>query len=243
MSRMSSSRRPVTLWRSCARGYCFILAAATLQLCSWEPLCAQQREPAVEIYGLSGGYYFGNSQHVLKNREWSPHFGVGALFPVKSKWALMIDGVTSHLEVNEGPHGPYDYHPFSEFYRQNPGVQNNDLTTQRLVAILPSFVRLWRRDRFSIYAGGGLGLEHQRQHIRYQQAFEQENPDGSTSLVREEEFVESRDAVSVTPLILKGGILLNLAPRIVLRAGYSHVITYLDAPASKSLEAGIGYRF
>jgi hypothetical protein len=67
--------------------------------------------------------------------------------------------------------------------------------------------------------------------------------DIDTSLVREEEFVESRDAVSVTPLILKAGILLNLAPRIVLRAGYSHVITYLDAPASKSLEAGIGYRF
>ena len=45
------------------------------------------------------------------------------------------------------------------------------------------------------------------------------------------------------PIIFKAGILLNLAPRIVLRAGYSHVITYLDAPASKSLEAGIGYRF
>ena len=83
----------------------------------------------------------------------------------------------------------------------NPGVQNNDLTTQRLIAILPSFVRLWRRDRFSIYAGGGLGLEHQRQHIRYQQAFPQENPDGSTTLVREEEFVESRDVVSIGALI------------------------------------------
>ena len=152
-----------------------------------------------------GTYYFGNSQHVLKNREWKPQVGVGALFPVGSKWALMIDGVTSRLEVNEGLHGPYTDHPFSEFYRVNPGVQNNDLTTQKLIAIVPSFVRLWRRDRFSIYAGGGLGLEHQRQHIRYQQAFPQENPDGSTTLVREEEFVDSRDAVSVMSLNLSSG--------------------------------------
>ena len=175
---MNKPTRPVNLWCS----YFFVLAA-TLQLCSWEPLCAQQRDPAVE--------------NVLKNREWKPQVGVGALFPVGSKWALMIDGVTSRLEVNEGLHGPYTDHSFSEFYRVNPGVQNNDLTTQRLIAIVPSFVRLWRRDRFSIYAGGGLGLEHQRQHIRYQQAFPQENPDGSTTLVREEEFVDSRDAVSV----------------------------------------------
>ena len=216
--------RPVNLWCS----YFFVLAA-TLQLCSWEPLCAQQRDPAVE--------------NVLKNREWKPQVGVGALFPVGSKWALMIDGVTSRLEVNEGLHGPYTDHSFSEFYRVNPGVQNNDLTTQRLIAIVPSFVRLWRRDRFSIYAGGGLGLEHQRQHIRYQQAFPQENPDGSTTLVREEEFVESRDVVSIGAFIFRAGILLNLAPRVVLRGGYSHIITYLDTPASKSLEVGIGYRF
>ena len=139
---MSKPTRPVNLWCS----YFFVLAA-TLQLCSWEPLCAQQRDPAVEIYGLMGTYYFGNSQNVLKNREWKPQVGVGALFPVGSKWALMIDGVTSRLEVNEGPHGPYTDHSFSEFYRVNPGVQNNDLTTQRLIAILPScfprFAAVW----------------------------------------------------------------------------------------------------
>ncbi len=295
--------RPVHPWRTYAGAYCFILAATTLQLCSWEPLRAQQRDPAVEIYGLTGTYYFGNSSNVLKNREWNPQVGVGALFPVGSKWALMIDGVTSRLEVNEGPHDKYTDHPFSEFYRVNPGVQNNDVTTQRLIAILPSFVRLWRRDRFSIYAGGGLGLEHQRQHIRYQPAFPQENPDGSSTLacishhmtaeardttamtslrllavldvlsstparakrlaprpdgplthlvsprgekcrlVRAEEFVDSRDAVSAAPLIFRAGMLLNLAPRVVSRGGYSHIITYLDTPASKSLEVGIGYRF
>ena len=55
-------------------------------------LCAATGS-SVEIYGLMGTYYFGNSQNVLKNREWKPQVGVGALFPVGSKWALMIDGV------------------------------------------------------------------------------------------------------------------------------------------------------
>ena len=230
--------RPVNLWCS----YFFVLAA-TLQLCSWEPLCAQQRDPAVEIYGLTGAYYFGNGAHVLKDREWNPLVGVGGLFPLGSKWALMIDGVTSHLEVNEGPHGPYTDHPFSEFYRVNPGIRNNDVTKQRLIAILPSVVRLWRRDRFSIYIGGGLGLEHQRQRIRYQPALPQENPDGSSTLVRAEEFVESRDVVSITPLIFRAGMLMSLAPRVVLRGGYSYILGYVDTPASRSLEVGIGYRF
>ena len=151
------------------RPYIFILAA-TLQLCSWEPLSAQQRDPAIEIYGLTGSYYFGNRSHVLKGGEWRPQFGAGGVIPLGSKWALMIDGVTSHLEVNEGPHNRYTYHPFTEFYRQNPGIRNNDRTTQRLISVLPSIVRLWRRDRFSIYVGLGLGFEQQRQLIRYQPA-------------------------------------------------------------------------
>ena len=224
------------------RPYLFALAA-TLQLFSWEPLCAQQRDPAIEIYGLTGAYYFGNTSHVLKGGEWKPQIGVGGLLPLGSKWALMIDGVTSHLEVNEGPHNRYTYHPFTEFYRQNPGIQNNDVTTQRLISVLPSVVWLWRRDRFSTYIGGGLGFEQQRQLIRYQPAQEQEKPDGNRILVRSEEFVESRDMVSILPLNLRAGVLVSLAPRVVLRAGYSFVGAYLDTAASQSLELGVGYRF
>ncbi len=219
-----------------------LILVGVLSLC-WTPLRAQQRDPAVEIYGLTGAYYFGNSSNVLKNREWNLQIAVGGLFPLGSKWALMLDGVTSHLEVNEGPHGPYTDHPFSEFYRVNPGIRNDDVTTQRLIAILPSVVRMWRRERFSIYIGGGLGLEHQRQLIRYQPALPQENPDGSSTLVRAEEFVESRDAVSVAPLIFRAGILMNLAPRVVLRGGYSYILGYVDTPPSQSLQVGIGYRF
>ena len=240
---MSNPNRALNPWHRYASSYFFILAAIILQLCSWQPLCAQQRDPAVEIYGLTGAYYFGQNPHVLKNRQWNPQVGVGGLFPVGSKWALMIDGVTSHLEVNEGPHNIHTDHPFSEFYRVNPGIQNNDVTTQRLIAILPSVVRLWRRERFSIYIGGGFGVEHQRQRIRYQPAYPQELPDGSTTLVRAEEFVESRDAVSIGSFIFSAGILISLAPRVVLRGGYSLIPGYLDSPSSQSPQVGIGYRF
>lgn len=239
---MSDPGKPERSWqRSISR---FALISAVIgQLCSSTSLCAQQRDPAVEIYGLTGGYYFGSTAHVLKGGEWNPQIAGGILVPVARKWAVMVDGATSHLEVNEGPHGPYTDHPFSEFYRVNPGVQSNDVTTQRLIAVLPSVVRLWRSDRFSLYAGGGLGLERQNQFIRYQPVDSQENPDGSSVLVRSEEFVESTDTVSTTPLIVRAGVLFSLAPRIVLRGGYSHVIGYLDTAASRSLEVGIGYRF
>lgn len=227
-----------TLWRP----YVFALAV-TLQLGSWETLCAQQRDPSIEIYGLTGTYFFGNTSRVLKGGDWKPQFGAGVLFPLGAKWALMIDGATSHLEVNEGPHGPKTRHPFTEFYRVNPGIQNNDVTTQRAISVLPSVVWLWRKDRFSIYIGGGLGFEQQRQLIRYQPAHERENHDGDRILVRSEEFVESRDVVSIMPLNLRAGVLMSLAPRVVLRAGYSQIVAYVDTAASRSLEVGVGYRF
>ena len=237
------SERPIKAWKKCASSYFLILAATGFQLWVCELLHAQQRNPTVEIYGLTGRYYFGNKSNVLKGGEWKLQVGGGVLIPVLPKWAVMIDGVTSHLEVNEGPHGPYDDHSFSEFYRVNPEIKTNDLTTQDLVAVLPSFVRVQRVGRLRYYAGGGLGWERQNQHIRYQAAHEQEGPDGSTILVREEEFSESTDTVSVTPLIFRAGILVDVAPRIVLRGGYSHILGYVDTAASKALELGIGFRF
>ena len=220
-----------------------VFAAIALQLFSGGPLCAQQRDPAVEIYGLTGAYYFGNRSHVLKGGEWNPQAAVGVLFPLGEHWAVLTDGFTSRLEVNEGPHGPYDGHPYSEFYRVNPDIRNEDVTTQRLIAVLPSVVRLWRRDRFSIYLGAGFGFEHQRQLIHYRPVDEREHPDGSSLLVRAEGFVTSRDSVSATPLLFRAGMLVSLTPRVVFRGGYSHILGYLDTPASRSLEVGIGYRF
>ena len=127
-------------------------------------------------------------------------------------------------------------------YRVNPGIQNNDLMTERLFAIPPSVARLWRRDRFCVYGGGGLGLERQSQYSRCHAAFPQENLDGNSVLVCSEEFPDSRYTVSTFPLILRVGVLMSLAPRIVLRGGCSHILVYFDTFASRTLEVGIGHR-
>ena len=220
-----------------------MFATTALLLLGGGPLRSQQRHPAVEIYGLTGAYHFGNRSNILKGGEWNPQAGAGVLLPLGSRWAVLTDVVTSRLEVNEGLHGPHDDHPYSNFYRANPEVRNEDVTTQRLIGILPSIVRMWRRNRFSFYLGGGLGWEHQRQWIRYRPVDEPAQPDGSSLLVRAEEFVIRRDSVSATPLLFRAGLLVSLTPRMVLRGGYSHILGYLDTPASRSFETGIGFRF
>ncbi len=234
--------RPEFLCRCSVRPFALI-AAAAVQLSSSASLGAQQRDPAIEVYGLGGGYDFGNAAETLKDGKWSPQVAGGILVPVRQRWAVMFDGATSHLKVNEGIHGPRTIHPSTEFYRLNPEIQNDDVTTQRLIAVLPSVVRLWRWDRFSIYAGGGLGLERQNQIIRHRPILAQENPDGTHTLVRSEEFSESRNSVVTSTLIVRAGVLVSLAPSIVLRGGYSHIVGYFDTSASRSAEIGIGYRF
>ena len=218
------------------------------------PLCAQQREPAIEVYGLAGTYFFGNSSNLLKNGEWRPQIALGALFPMGPKWAVLVDGSRSRLQVQEGLHSPSSYTGTAAFYQPNPGIPDEDHTTQRLIAILPSVVRLWRRERFSLYLGGGLGFESQSQLIRHRLVTELPGPEGERpvddmgnftygTLVRAGEFTETADVVTNGTLILRGGVLVNLAPRIVFRAGYSLLPAYVDTPASQSLEVGIGYRF
>ena len=128
-----------------------------------EPLYAQQRDPAIEVYGLTGAYFFGNNPNLLKNGEWRAQVALGTLLPLGSKWAVLVDGNLSKLKVNEGVHSPESYTATSAFYKRNPGIPDEDFTTQRLIAVLPSVVRLWRRERFSIYLGGGLGVESQAQ--------------------------------------------------------------------------------
>ena len=99
-----------------------------------------------------------------------------------------------------------------------------------------------------------MGFEHQRQLIRYRPVNELSNSRGDDSaefeeefdygpLVRSEEFVESKDVVTTAAIIVRGGVLINLSPRFVLRTGHSWILTYFDSPPSQSIEVGIGYRF
>lgn len=226
---------------------------------------AQPVKLGFEVYGLAGGYYFGNGSHVLKNRRWAPSYGAGVFIPVLSKWGLLIDGVASRLRVDEGLHEPGTGHPQVWFYEVRRDVVANDVTTQQLLTVHPSFVRRWKRDRLSFYVGGGLAFERQQQTIRYRPVnfFEEsereaviasgvpyvnasefpfsEDEPGIYALA--EQYIDSKDSVSATGLTVRGGVLVDATKRVIVRLGYSYIITYLDTPASQSLEVGIGYRF
>ena len=129
------------------------------------PSVAQQREPRIEVYGLSGVY-----STEIKNGLLKPEFGAGALLPLSRKWAALVDTSIGVQRVNE-------YERFRRndpgnrttvFYMRNPHLANEDEFRRRVATIRPSVVRMWRRDRFSIYVGAGLGfeLEHNRWRFR-----------------------------------------------------------------------------
>ena len=240
---------------------------ATLLLClslGVTGASAQQPKLGFEVYGFAGGYYFGNESHVLKARRWAPSYGAGLFIPVLSKWGLLIDGVASRLEVSEGPFGPYDGHPQVHFYQARRDLVDDGVTTQQLLTIHPSFVRRWKRDRLSFYIGGGLALERQRQTIRYRQvnyfdeteresviasglpyvnATELPFSDEMGIYALAEQYTDSTDSVSASGLTVRGGILFDATKRLIVRMGYSSIVTYVDSAPSQSVELGIGFRF
>ena len=108
---------------------------------------AQQPEPGIEVYGFAGGYHFGNTSNLLKAERWAPAWGAGVFIPVSSNWGLLIDGVASRLNVDEGLFGPGTGHPQVLFYEARRDLVDDGMTTQRLITFHPSFVRRWRRDR------------------------------------------------------------------------------------------------
>ena len=219
----------------------------------------QQRTSAFELYATAGTYYFGSSPNLLKSGHWSPQVSLGALVPVGSNWAIMADGTYSRLNVNEGLHHPETRHPASLFYKANPAVPNEDMTTQRMLAVFPSVVRLIRWNRFTFYFGGGAGFERHRQTIRHRRVWDLDAVDVedvefrsrvesgallvANGYARDTDFSTTPDNVTNFALFAHGGVLVSLTGRILLRAGYSWILTYFDSPRSHSLAIGVGYRF
>ncbi len=58
------------------------------------PSVAQQREPRVEIYGLSGFY-----STSISWAPFTPQAGAGVLLPLGSKWAALVDVGASITQV------------------------------------------------------------------------------------------------------------------------------------------------
>ncbi len=200
-----------------------IVLAAQIVLFLPTPSLAQQREPAFEVYGLTGGYFHGN---LSASHEWKPHVGGGLLAPLGRKWAVLFDVTTSAVEGDPSVDG-YSV------------PQSGNFVKERRVAMIPSAVRMWRRDRFSIYAGAGWAYEHERQHYRVRPVVGRE-PDGRAILGPP---TEGRSTRTDAMLALRFGGLISVTPKTVFRAGFSLLPRYTDEAASKSLELGIGYRF
>ncbi|MCL4853048.1 MAG: hypothetical protein KJZ78_16940 [Bryobacteraceae bacterium] len=185
----------------------------------------QQREPAFEVYALTGAHYHGN---LSLAREWKPQYGAGVLAPLGRNWAAVFDVTTSATEA---------------WWKHDgfPGTGPDDnFTRERRIIMVPSVVRLWRRDRFSIYAGGGVAFEHRRQRTR-QRPIVARGPNGEPILGPDFEELNPRSTNRAAALRI-GGI-VSLTRKVVLRTGYSLLPRYADEKASQSLEFGIGYRF
>lgn len=216
------------------------------------PLFAQPSDASIEVFGMTGAYYFAQESHLFKSRRSAPHFGAGTLIPMNSKWGILLDGQLSRLELNEGLHDPLAGHPSSIFYRVFTNIPNEDVTIQWQLSIFPSIVRTWRKDRFSVYLGGGLGCAYDHQTIKHRPVHGNfsVNADGELSLdpndselVRSEDFEVRTDAIFAPILHVSGGVIVSISKSLLFRSGLTINPTALDAPLAKSLQFGIGFRF
>lgn len=163
----------------------------------------------------------------LAAQQSQPAVEVFAL-PLGRSWGALADVTTSVAESYWKPDG-------------GPGAGPNDnFTRERRIALIPSIVRLWRTDQFSIYGGGGVGFEHRRQRTHFRPIIARGEL-GEPILV--DEFQDVTPSSTDAMLVLRAGAIVSLSRAIVFRADLSFLPRYVDEKASKSLAAGIGYRF
>jgi opacity protein-like surface antigen len=188
--------------------------------------------PAIEVFLLAGGYAHGNlllsPQALSTGSQWRPQAGGGALLPLGSKWGVLFDATTSAIET----HWKWDGAPGA-----GPG---DNFTRVRRVVLVPSVVRLWRRSRFTVYAGGGPGFEHDREATRFR-AIVGRGQNGEALLAPE--FTDHRFHKTGTSLALQAGVIVRLTGRWAVRSGYSYLRRYADERPSQGVAGAIGYRF
>lgn len=181
------------------------------------------------------------------------------LLPFATKWAVLVDGSIGLRLIDEQAQfrkATQDGFASIErvFYERNPHLANEDEQWGRVATIRPSIVRLWRQDRVSFWIGAGLGLESEYGRWRFRRVREVFDTEGNVvgreneadlygTLIRDEEFTAGKNWNHSMAMIGRFGFAIGLTPRMVMRAGYSCVMTYLDAPLSGVVELGVGYRF
>jgi hypothetical protein len=194
---------------------------------------AGQREPAFEVYALAGGYVHGNMllapQSFSLPPQWRPEVGAGLLAPLGRRWGVLFDVTSSSVA---------DYWKWDG----EPGVGPGDnFARLHRITLFPSLVRLWRRERFSIYAGFGPGWEHNRESHRLRRIIAR---DERGRPVLADRFEDRRASdTKLAPWGLRLGSIVGLSRRVTLRLGWSYLRRYADERGSTGIEAGIGWRF
>ena len=193
---------------------------------------AQQRDTAIEVFVIGGPYAYGNlvvsTQSTTISPQWTSHVGGGVLVPWGKNWGALIDLTTSAVEVSWKWDGRI-------------GVGPDEIFNQvRRLSLVPSVVRLWRMGKVSIYAGGGLGVEHDRERNRFRPIVTRSET-GQPLLA--DEFTETRVRKTRGALAFRGGVIVSLSPRFVARLGCSYLTSSADVGGSQGFETGIGYRF
>ena len=179
---------------------------------------------------------------------------MGVLLPIGRQWAALVDlsaSVTRWDVLVQQRNDPASR--TSVFYDRNPHLSDEDEHWSRAATLRPSIVRIWRQDRFSFWLGAGLGVEweHDRRRVRpILDVLDEEgepiwvsDDDIYPVLMREERF-SGRGGWSDRPVLIGNfGVSLDLTPRVVLRLGYSCLMSDPDSSLAGAVEMGVGYRF
>lgn len=209
------------------------------------------------LHVMAGTYFAGSDSQLLENGERFSHVTLGLTLVDGRKWAVMID--TTLFAADKQAEGPGQPGSFSLFYRANPAVANQDRTTHSLSGFFPSVVRLWRRDRFAMYFGGGLGYERRRQSARFQETGRLDGVDAdgaefralvesgdvlvANGYYRFEAFASRSSSIVRPAAFVHAGVLVGIWKRLGLRAGYSWIVSDINSPPSQSVAAGLGLHF
>ena len=214
------------------------------------PSVAQQREPRIEVYGLTGIY----SPSVGRER-FSPQAGAGILLPVGRRWASVVDFGIGVVPVHRrlSDRFGHDLSPDAVFNRRNPHLPVTSELWTNEATLRPSFARLWRRDRFSFRLGAGIGARFEYNRWRYKMVRQVRDSAGNAIPVDDEEplgllavdeHFTTEDSWSPRMDILGSlGATVNVNKRTVVRFGYVCGFSYSERPVAGGIEFGVGYQF
>jgi len=158
---------------------------------------------------------------------------VGILAPLGRRWGLLWD-VTGSWAARTF-HRPFAANVNG---RRVHGEEQMSFRYTRL-SLMPSVVRLWRRERFAVYAGAGLSywIGWERSHYRVLAVADDE------VLRRLGDGHRGSYWETAALLALRSGVLFSLSPRAVLRMGWRHDFRPEAPRGSSAIDLGIGYRF